>query len=269
MTQVRPGDAIFSFANGTIGALGVAADRATDARKPKEFGSAGRNWAKTGWLLRVNFTEFAREMHPKSYIVEIGTLLPKKYSPIQANGNGNQKLYLSEISEQLGMLLLQIAGVESLSDVRQDLEHDAETATAEEEITTDRQIGPTEKMQLIAARRGQGKFKANVARVERGCRVTGVTDIRYLRASHIKPWSRANNRERLDGHNGFLLSPHVDYLFDKGYISFTDDGSLLLSPRFDKTVLSSWQIRDNVNAGSFTRKQKRYLGFHRKFVFKT
>lgn len=268
MTLVRRGDLIFSFANGAIGALGFAADRAVETYKPKEFGSVGANWAKIGWLLRVHFTELEHEVHPKLHIADIRELLPQKYSPIQRNGNGSQKLYLTEISEKLGKLLLRIAGIQSVLDVKEELENDVEAAAAELQISSDQNIGPTHKMQLMAARLGQGKFKANVSKIEHGCRITGITDTHYLRASHIKPWSRANNRERLDGHNGLLLSPHADHLFDQGYISFLDDGSMLVSPRLDREVLYKWGIREDTNAGTFSLKQKQYLKFHRKAVFK-
>jgi hypothetical protein len=65
-----------------------------------------------------------------------------------------------------------------------------------------------------------------------------------------------------------LLSPHVDQLFDGGWISFSDAGDLLLSKRLDKSVLSSWQIPASLNVGAFNEAQKRYLAFHRERVFK-
>ncbi|MFE8730531.1 HNH endonuclease, partial [Aeromonas hydrophila] len=83
-------------------------------------------------------------------------------------------------------------------------------------------LNATEKQQLVKSRRGQGIFRANLEKVELACRVTGVTNTALLIASHIKPWSRcANNAERLDGNNGLLLSPHIDKLFDRGWITFS------------------------------------------------
>ena len=41
----------------------------------------------------------------------------------------------------------------------------------------------------------------------------------FLVASHIKPWRNCDNSERLSGANGLLLSPHVDKLFDRHWIS--------------------------------------------------
>jgi putative restriction endonuclease len=48
--------------------------------------------------------------------------------------------------------------------------------------------------------------------------------------SHINPWRDAGNEERLDGANGLLLTPSIDHLFDRGFISFKGDGELLISP---------------------------------------
>jgi hypothetical protein len=63
------------------------------------------------------------------------------------------------------------------------------------------------------------------------CRVTGVSNAEFLRASHIKPWRDATNTERLDGNNGLMLTPTVDHLFDGGYITFDDDGKVHYSAR--------------------------------------
>jgi putative restriction endonuclease len=48
-------------------------------------------------------------------------------------------------------------------------------------------------------------------------------------ASHIKPWCESTNEERLNGENGLLLTPSIDHLFDRGFISFEDNGELLIS----------------------------------------
>jgi predicted restriction endonuclease len=72
--------------------------------------------------------------------------------------------------------------------------------------------------------------------LEAGCRLTGVTDRRFLRAIHIKPWSRSDSREKLDGNNGLLIAPHIDHLFDKGFISFEDDGSVMTSKSLTQSV---------------------------------
>ena len=66
-------------------------------------------------------------------------------------------------------------------------------------------------------------------RIERACRITGVTREEHLRASHCKPWRDSSNEERLDGENGLLLTPNADHLFDRGFIGFEDNGDVRVS----------------------------------------
>ena len=60
--------------------------------------------------------------------------------------------------------------------------------------------------------------------------MTRVNEPRHLRASHIKPWRDATDVERLDGSNGLLLSPHIDHLFDEGYLMFSSGQELVFVP---------------------------------------
>jgi hypothetical protein len=72
----------------------------------------------------------------------------------------------------------------------------------------------TEKEVLIAARRGQGRFRQDLLARGASCLVTGTTSPSLLVASHIKDWARCSDKERLDPYNGILLSPSLDRLFD-------------------------------------------------------
>jgi len=128
-------------------------------------------------------------------------------------------------------------------------------------------IGPEARAALVLARRGHGLFREHVERIETACRVTGVIDRRHLRASHIKPWYRSDDREKLDGHNGLLLAPHIDHLFDRGHISFTDAGELLVSPHMNPVVISAWGLKAGQKVGAFTPEQRGYLAYHREHVF--
>jgi predicted restriction endonuclease len=66
--------------------------------------------------------------------------------------------------------------------------------------------------------------------------MTGIANPTLLKASHIKPW-RAPAAERLDGMNGLLLTADADLLFDRGFISFSDEGEVLVSPRVEASDL--------------------------------
>lgn len=145
-----------------------------------------------------------------------------------------------------------------------------EADDVEERRILQRDIPETEKMQLIKARRGQGKFRSAVSLIETGCRLTGVTDKSFLIASHIKPWRDCEDFEKLDGNNGLLLSPHGDSLFDSGSISFNDEGQILWKNEQVLTIMEAWGLDASKNVGSFSETQRKYLAYHRsKFGFGT
>jgi predicted restriction endonuclease len=201
---------------------------------------------------------------------KIEPLLAEKYAPLLPDGRGLQGIYLTEISEQFGKLLIALSN-ENIVNIQKDLDPVTDVEI-DEEIKKDIQFsqieGNLEKIQLVKSRRGQGIFKANVRLIETACRVTGVSNIKHLRASHIKPWSQSDDKEKLDGFNGLLLSPHVDHLFDKGFITFENNGNLFISKLLSFKVLAQWNIEKVRNVGNFTEEQQHYLNFHREKVFK-
>ena len=153
--------------------------------------------------------------------------------------------------------------VGGFEEARREAEEDAEEARV---ASSD--LVPTEKEQLVRARRGQGVFRRRVEAVEAGCRMTGTTDRSLLVASHIKPWRSSTDAERLDGHNGLLLAPHVDRLFDSGLVSFTDDGRVLVASPSVRSEMVRWGLDPYAGVGPFTGRQVRYLAYHRAEVFR-
>ncbi len=137
-----------------------------------------------------------------------------------------------------------------------------------ERIATDKRIRETGRWALVNARIGQGLFRKRVESIEKGCRVTGIANRELLRASHIRPWARSNNREKLDGENGFLLAPHIDHLFDKGYITFSDRGNVVISQRLPDSIIREWRLRSKCRGKPFTPRQRKYLRYHREKIFK-
>lgn len=270
MCEVATGDVIFSFCDTRIKAIGIATGKAETAPKPA-FGAAGANWSKEGWFVPVEFTELVSQIRPKDHIALLRDYLPQKYSPLQQSGDGLQSVYLAEVPAPMAEVLIQLIGEEYsviTKGVQGETEADDLVGDLQEEAIKGRtDIGATTKDQLVKSRRGQGVFKANVRLNEKGCRVTGVTDLQHLRASHIKPWKDSTDEEKLNGCNGLLLAPHIDHLFDKGLISFSDDGDLLLSPKLDRTILAKWGLSESINVGSFNPSQIAFLGYHRDAVF--
>jgi putative restriction endonuclease len=258
MTEAGVGDIVFSFSNTLIKTVGVVSASARSSEKPKEFGKAGDAWDTDGWLVQVDYEEINNPLKPKNHMDILGPLLPDRYSPIRANGVGNQ-VYLAEISKAMATSLLSLIG------------HQLDMAIEEgeeREIKNRTDIDVTEKYQLVRSRVGQGQYRNNLERHEAGCRITGITDKRFLTASHIKPWVKSNDFEKLDGNNGLLLSPHIDRLFDRGYISFQDNGQLIFSPSLPSNVMTAWGLNNPAKVKPLTNKQSFYMNFHRSEIFR-
>jgi predicted restriction endonuclease len=270
MEDIKIGDIVFSFADTYIKAIGVVISPAQSSVKP-DFGNAGANWSNDGWLVDVAFQELGMaQFKPKEHMGLIGPTLPDLLSPIRPDGSGNQ-IYLAKISEKMANVLIALsrgAGDLIIDELSQNLDFTPPNDEIAEvdEIIMRTDIGSTQKIQMVNSRRGQGIFKAQVRQIERACRVTKVTNPRHLIASHIKPWYKSTDAEKLSGFNGLLLAPHIDHLFDKGFISFKDNGNLILSNQLDNSILDNWRIDKNINVGSFRNEQQHFLEYHRDVV---
>jgi hypothetical protein len=102
-----------------------------------------------------------------------------------------------------------------------------------QKIIVDTNYTTTQKMQLINARIGQGKFRQDLISYWGGCAVTAYSETHLLIASHIKPWAVSSDQERLSMHNGILLLPNIDRAFDAGLISFDTHGKIIISSLFE------------------------------------
>jgi hypothetical protein len=266
MTLIKRGDIIFSYAGTIIRAIGVATTSAYESTKPQSFGSKGSNWLNAGWRVDVDYSRLETSVKPRDFMDRIGPLLPGLHSPLRHDGVGNQA-YLFEISFEMATLLMDLVHAPELKLEMATLS-DLTFNEEEQLVIGDMTLEETVKATLVQARRGQGLFRKRVHLIEVGCRVTQVTAEKLLVASHIKPWKTSTNEERMSGNNGLFLSPHVDALFDKGYITFGPTGKIEVSPLLDRDVLARWKIDPKQNVGKFNSEQKYFLEYHEKEVFK-
>lgn len=128
-------------------------------------------------------------------------------------------------------------------------------------------VTETERQALTKARIGQGTFRQQLLEMWEGCAVTDVRLPNVLRASHIKPWRFSTNSERLDPYNGLLLLPQYDQLFDKGLISFDENGEILRSPALDGIEPAKIGIDVKDRLRSLSRRHRRFLEYHRAQIF--
>jgi putative restriction endonuclease len=127
---------------------------------------------------------------------------------------------------------------------------------------------PGQDGQMLSTYRiGHGDFRQVLVDYWRSCAVTGLAAPQLLRASHIKPWAASSPVEKTDPFNGLLLAPHLDAAFDAGYISFSDDGALIRSPRLSTTDAQALGLCDGLRLRRIDARHVPFLEYHRKEVF--
>ncbi len=122
---------------------------------------------------------------------------------------------------------------------------------------------------VVKSRIGQGQYRNDLLAYWQGCAVTGVKVKEMLIASHSKPWKDCkDSREAIDKFNGFLLIPTLDKAFDKGYISFTNKGNIIISTMLSSNDTKALGINDSMKINGLVEEHLVYLKYHRENIFK-
>lgn len=121
-----------------------------------------------------------------------------------------------------------------------------------------------ERTAITRTRIGHGYFKEKLmSKYSCKCALCNIQLPAMLIASHIKEWADSNRDEKFDENNGLLLCAHHDALFDKHLISFTDDGTVIVSPTLTEDDIRVLRI-DEIEPITVTTDMKPYLVFHRR-----
>ena len=158
--------------------------------------------------------------------------------------------------------------VDYKSDIISYRSFDEEQQSLAIEAKTD--IKPKTKETIIKARIGQGEYRNKLLIECPFCPFTMVNDERLLIASHIKPWAKASDDEKIDPKNGYIFTPTFDKLFDKGFITFKEDKTLIVSPWLSPMN----QKRLGIYTGKFIEnlvmddRREIYLQYHKEYIFK-
>ena len=126
----------------------------------------------------------------------------------------------------------------------------------------------TSRQTTVATRVGQDKFREKVIKYWKTCAVTGCNVTSILKSSHVKPWAVSDALERLDAFNGFLLIPNLDALFDAGFISFTDEGAILIAPVLSAETYESLGVPPEMRLRRVNTAHLPYLRYHREHVYR-
>lgn len=142
-----------------------------------------------------------------------------------------------------------------------------ELKNASNQVSMEYANKPGDDIDAIVKRRiGQGPFRKFLEK-EYGvsCWLSGLDHSQLLIASHIVPWSKSTPSQKTDPENGLLLSVSWDALFDKGFISFDDEGRLLRSALLNEHTVNCLGIAIEVSLSEklMTEKRKQNLSWHR------
>lgn len=141
----------------------------------------------------------------------------------------------------------------------------------DDKIEYTEEIKSSSKESIIKIRIGQSKYRRKLIEdCGSKCPFTFVTEKKLLIASHIKPWSKSTEEEKVDIKNGFIFTPTYDKLFDQGYITFSDNKELIISPWLSienqkRLGLQNGKIIEELPLDDA---RKKYLNHHRKNEFK-
>ena len=127
----------------------------------------------------------------------------------------------------------------------------------------------TETERMVVQRVGQDVFRRGLLQYWDGrCAITGLDVPELLRASHIKRWADCDtDAERLDVFNGLLLAPHLDAVFDAGFITLAEDGALLVSDALSAGARSILGLENRLKVRGLHRAHESYLTWHRANAF--
>jgi hypothetical protein len=252
MNKIKKGDIILNYYKQTIVSYCIALTEAYENPIPTNLDKENQ-WDRDGYMVDAEYVKLETPIYIPAVINELKDVFPNYHSPYSVEANRGNQIYLAEISQNLAHKILSISNQEYLNEF--------EEQSLDENILTSRLT--TTKVRLI-----QGKYRRELIRRWRGkCAVSGSDEISILIASHIVPWRESNDFEKGDVNNGLLLSPTYDALFDKGLISFSDNGDILIQKELRKNM-ESLRITAKDKIIGLTKGNYKYLKRHRtKFGF--
>lgn len=294
MKGVKKGDLILHSVHKKLVAISIVKADCVEAQQPDEL-KKERLWQDAGYMVYTQYFDLKDSIITSDYKDMILKLQPKVNAPFNRLGKGNTG-YLFNCTKELSSYLIEeilkvqrdtntiqrLKGLkeryfkqEMVYDIQEDIPNefiaekpqqynlDAETYQLEQfdELTN------TEKLTLIKSRIGHGVLKKKLLQRECRCKVCGLSDEKFLIASHIKPWSQSNAQERLDIENVLLLCPHHDVVFDRGYITFDEDGTLVISSELSSESRALLNLVEGKKV-DVSNKSCHYLRWHRRNLFR-
>lgn len=119
---------------------------------------------------------------------------------------------------------------------------------------------------IRAYRKKQVQYRRDLFEKMPACLITKVTEDRILEACHIKPYNKCDECEKYDVSNGLVFTPTYHLLFDLGFISFNDNGNILISPYLSNMNKKRLNLLENTNY-RIPNDCAKYLEYHRENIY--
>lgn len=258
--KVKSGDVIICHSNKHVVYLAQATSNAYPHQRPDT--RTYDKWKPEGFKIDVDLIVLSQPINNAEFKDEIidrfnSLCVPKLFNSRRQVGEN----YMVSIPEAVADLVLSAVG-EAASKIKR-LNLNSEGAAKKKKRKRKADV-EREKQTIVNARVGQGQFRRDVLDIwSNTCPVTNISTPGLLIASHIVSWALSNDEEKIDGYNGLPLSPNADKLFDKGLISFSDSGQLLVSPSLAISTLNALGINEQTKIEGLTKEHTYYLGRHR------
>lgn len=248
MPNIRKGDHIICYRYGEI--IGIAQALCDAYNSPRPETREFDQWKNEGYRVDISLTLLAEPIELDLYREHIyatyNVLCKPKLLTINKDVSQN---YLVSIPTGLAVTIFGDMNISFLDESKPIDNQSAPKTTANVNQTV---------------RVGQSGFRKKVLSYwKNSCPITNISTQELLIASHIVPWCLASDKERLDPFNGIALSPTFDKLFDKGFISFSDSGKMLINKNTDKNILKKLNISIDCAIDNFDNRHIKYLKRHR------
>lgn len=251
--NVKQGDVIFCHQNKRIIFVAVANKDAYESKRPES--RKYERWKEDGYKIEVSLKPLGHPLSTDCFKDDFIELHNRNCNPTLFASDGRAaQLYMISLPASGGSMIMDALGEQAIE--IQD--------TIYETKDDEKRPGGSVRETIVKARIGQGKFREDLLKLWNDeCPITGVNAPELLIASHIVSWQLSNSSEKVDPYNGLPLSPNVDKLFDRGDISFSDDGKIITKDTFDKTLLDKLGIDIESSIIGLTDKHRAYLARHR------
>lgn len=257
--NIKKDDVIICHENKRI--IYVAQARADAYPAPRPESRTYDEWKRDGNKVDVNLIVLDRPVPTDEFKHHIIERFNEQCEPKLFNIEGNAtQNYMVAIPEGVASIVLSSLDSVNLDELKQPSKAKSGSKPRKKRKATK---GGVRKARSNA-RIGQGAFRDEVLDIWNDtCPVTNVAIPELLIASHIVSWALSDDEEKIDGYNGLPLSPNADKLFDKGLISFSDSGQLLISPSLSVSTLNALGISEQTKIEGLTEEHSYYLSRHR------